>query len=165
MHVCMKVGKGYKHAWLLFWGEFLLLSAINTELVFCTFLPQTLSLSMFAGEATPPLGASTGRLACLCTGTFDSTHPLHLHCLTLRLQIPCNFVTRLHMCVCTQVFTPDLALIAGSLAAPASCSNLDGSVDDRRPGCRRERERAQSFLTRRLASSWPVSHLTSLLCD
>ena len=74
MHVCMKVGKGYKHAWLLFWGEFLLLSAINTELVCCTFLPQTLSLSMFAGEATPPLGASTGRLACLYTGSFDFTH-------------------------------------------------------------------------------------------
>ena len=80
------------------------------------------------------------------------------HLFTLRLQVPCHFVTRLHMCVCTQVFTPDLALIAGSLAVPASCSNLDGSVDDRRPGCRRQRERAQSFLARCLASSWPVSH-------
>ena len=32
MHVCMKVGKGYKHAWLLFGGEFLLLSVQQSTL-------------------------------------------------------------------------------------------------------------------------------------
>ena len=105
--------------------------------------PQRGALPVFApAPLTPPT-------PCICTVSL--VYP--------QAPGPCNFVTRLHMCVCTQVFTPDLALIAGSLPVPASFSNLDGSLDDRRPGCRRERERAQSFLARRLASSWSVSHL------